>query len=190
MPCFECHSSEEMHGELGEYESRYADRPTPSCIAACHTTVSAEDEIDQHTDVHLERLACQVCHSIEYKNCYSCHVQLSEDGTPFFRTEPSEMAFRIGRNPIQSEARPWDYVVVRHVPISRDSFEYYGDDLLPNFNNRPTWTYATPHNIQRQTPQNSSCDACHGNPAVFLTEDDVDPTELEANQPVIVDIVP
>jgi len=38
--------------------------------------------------------------------------------------------------------------------------------------------------------QNGSCDACHGNPAVFLTEDAVDPDELEANRDVIVYEIP
>ncbi|MEI2421919.1 hypothetical protein V6O07_16705, partial [Arthrospira platensis SPKY2] len=54
----------------------------------------------------------------------------------------------------------------------------------------PTWTYATPHNIQRNTPQTASCNACHGNADIFLTEDKVSPETLQANQPVIVPEVP
>ncbi|MCJ7725856.1 MAG: hypothetical protein MUP76_05645, partial [Acidimicrobiia bacterium] len=64
------------------------------------------------------------------------------------------------------------------------------DDLLPNFDARPTWVYATPHNIQRNTPQNASCGSCHGNAELFLTEDRVAPEELEANRPVIVIEIP
>jgi thiosulfate/3-mercaptopyruvate sulfurtransferase len=100
------------------------------------------------------------------------------------------MTFKIGRNPIQSPERPWEYVTLRHVPIARDSFAYYGEDLLPNFDTLPTWVYATPHNTQRVTPQSSSCDACHGNPEVFLTRDDVREDELETNRSVIVEEVP
>jgi len=96
----------------------------------------------------------------------------------------------IGRNPIQNAARPWEFVVLRHVPVARDSFAFYGEDLLPNFDARPTWTYATPHNIQRVTPQNRSCDACHGNAAIFLTEENVAADEREANRDVIVYEVP
>jgi thiosulfate/3-mercaptopyruvate sulfurtransferase len=188
MPCFTCHSGDEMHGLMeGDPANRYDGPPLPSCTGSgCHEELS---DNPQHT-FHQDVVACQVCHSIDYKNCYSCHVQLSEEGVPFFRTEPSEMAFQIGRNPIQSEDRPWEYVVVRHVPVSPTSFEYYGENLLPNFNDRPTWVYATPHNIQLQTPQNASCDACHGNPDVFLIEEDVLPEELEANQDVIVYDIP
>jgi thiosulfate/3-mercaptopyruvate sulfurtransferase len=191
MPCFECHSGAEMHGlqEDFDHQHRYDGPPTPSCTD-CHVQVGNGDDNPQHSAIHMDRLSCQVCHSIEYKNCYSCHVQLSDEGDPFFRTEESQMLFYIGRNTTQSEDRPWEYVVVRHVPIDRESFSYYGDDLLPNFNARPTWLYATPHNIQRQTPQNASCNACHGNEAIFLTADNVDPDELDANQEVIVNEIP
>jgi thiosulfate/3-mercaptopyruvate sulfurtransferase len=117
-------------------------------------------------------------------------VERADDGTPFFKSDPSQMMVRIGQNPIQNAERPWDFVVLRHVPIARDTFAYYGEALLPNFDSRPTWTYATPHSIQRVTPQNSSCSACHDNPSVFLTADDVDPDELAANRDVIVTEVP
>jgi thiosulfate/3-mercaptopyruvate sulfurtransferase len=79
---------------------------------------------------------------------------------------------------------------VRHVPIVRDSFAYYGENLLPNFDALPTWKYATPHNIQRNTPQTETCNSCHGNAEFFLTADDVLPEELEANKDVIVEEVP
>jgi thiosulfate/3-mercaptopyruvate sulfurtransferase len=76
------------------------------------------------------------------------------------------------------------------VPISPTSFEYYGEDLLTNIESLPTWLYATPHNIQLETPQNESCNACHGNADIFLTVDKVSPTERTANQSVIVDQIP
>jgi thiosulfate/3-mercaptopyruvate sulfurtransferase len=117
-------------------------------------------------------------------------VQQTDDGRPFYRVDPSQMMFRIGLNPRQGPERPWEYVPLRHVPVAKDSFAYYGENLLSNFDSLPTWAYATPHTIQRITPQNSSCDACHGNPDVFLTEDDVLPDELPANQEVIVREVP
>ncbi len=40
MPCFDCHTSDEMHGKLGEAEHRYDGPPTPSCTDAdCHPDV-------------------------------------------------------------------------------------------------------------------------------------------------------
>jgi len=193
MICEDCHTADEMHGTgtQGDFTHRYDGLATPSCTQeGCHEDVAPGDGIAQHDEIHLQRLQCQVCHSAEYKNCYNCHVQLSEEGTPFFRTDPSQMMVMIGRNPIQNPARPWEFVVLRHVPVARDSFSFYGEDLLPNFDARPTWTYATPHNIQRVTPQNRSCDACHGNEAIFLTEENVAADEREANRGVIVYEVP
>ncbi len=190
MPCFECHSADEMHGAMGAADHRYDGPPTPGCQDAdCHPDVAPGDGITNHTEGHFEAMACQVCHSTTYKNCYSCHVAV-QDGEPYFKIEPSEMAFKIGLNPLQGADRPWKYVPVRHMPIDPDSFSYYGEDLLPNFEALPTWKYATPHNIQRITPQNETCGACHGNAEFFLTAEDVAPDELEANKDVIVEELP
>ena len=106
------------------------------------------------------------------------------------RWSKEEHELFIGNNVNQTDERPWQWVPVRHVPIDPESFAYYGEDLLPEFDSLPTWAYATPHNIQLSTPQNSSCDACHGNAAIFLTEDKVNPAELEANQGVVVTEIP
>ena len=191
MACQNCHTGDVMHGMTGEFNHRYDGPQEPSCTQdGCHDTVAPGDGNIQHTEQHLESLSCQVCHAVQYKQCYGCHVQKSDEGVPYFQIEPSEMMFKIGRNPIQSDDRPYKYVPVRHVPIARTSFEYYGEDLLPNFDNRPTWTYATPHTIQRKTPQNESCTSCHKNKGIFLTEDDVAPDELEANRNVIVEKIP
>jgi thiosulfate/3-mercaptopyruvate sulfurtransferase len=190
MSCFECHSADELHGALGEFEHRYDGAPTPGCQDAdCHPDVAPGDGVANHTEYHFEAMSCQVCHSTTYKNCYSCHVA-QKDGVAFYQIEPSVMAFKIGRNPLQSDDRPWTYVPVRHVPIDPESFAYYGEDLLSNFDALPTWKYATPHTIQRNTPQTETCDACHGNAELFLTADDVLPEELEANKDVIVDEIP
>lgn len=205
MSCVDCHSGAEMHGQTGNCEQchaapeeatlpppnhRYDGAQSPRC-ETCHMTASVgNDGIEMHA-VHGGDLSCQVCHSISYTSCDGCHVQISEDsGLPFFRTDGSYLTFLIGRNPRKSFDRPYDYVPVRHVPIAEDSFAFYGPDLLPFYEALPTWAYATPHNIQRDTPQNASCEACHGNESLFLTADKVTPVELEANRPVIVDTIP
>jgi thiosulfate/3-mercaptopyruvate sulfurtransferase len=186
MNCNDCHTASEMHGADGDFEYRYEGMSRPSCTdVGCHDDIAPGGENEQHSEVHLDKLSCQVCHSTTYKNCYNCHVALSDEGTPFFRTDESEMLFLIGHNPIQSDDRPWEYVPVRHVPVAPDSFAFYGEDLLPNFDSRPTWTYATPHNIQRITPQNESCDGCHGGDTYFLTSERVAEAELQANAAVI-----
>lgn len=205
MTCIDCHTGHEMHGQtdncqdchtapddvtLAPPDHRYSGVQNPSC-EACHVTAATgEDDIEMHQE-HGGDLSCQVCHSVAYTSCDGCHVAISETtGNPFYATDGSYLGFYIGKNPRKSYDRPYDYVTLRHVPIATDSFVFYGNDLLPNYNALPTWVYATPHNIQRETPQTESCDSCHGNPDLFLTIDKIYPEELEANLSVIVDTIP
>ena len=197
MTCIDCHPGTELHGiAVNDTDSpppthRYDGTEGPRCEDCHESAMLGEDGIKMHRIHEVNQLACQVCHSTTYVNCDSCHVAVSEaSGNAYFETADTYFTFLIGRNPIQSAERPYQYVPVRHVPIDPESFAFYGDDLLPNFNDQPTWRYATPHNIQKETPQNISCNDCHGNPAIFLTSDKVSPEELEANQDVIVDTVP
>jgi len=190
MHCNDCHSGDEMHGTMGDFDHRYDGAALPSCTdAGCHDDLEVGGAIPQHSEGHLAQVSCQVCHTAPYKSCYNCHVQQSDEGVPYYKIDEAQMGFQIGINPIRSGDRPWKYVPVRHVPIARDSFSFYGDDLLPNFDSLPTWKYATPHTIQRVTPQNQGC-TCHEDLTLFLTADDVDPDELEANQAVIVAEIP
>ena len=205
MNCVDCHDNHELHGQppncqechtgpeemaLAPADHRYAGLQSPTCESCHPSAVLAKDNIEMHT-VHGADLSCQVCHSVTYSNCDGCHVAISEkSGAPFFETEGTYFTFLIGLNPNLSYTRPYKYVPVRHVPSAADGFEFYGENLLPNFNALPTWAYATPHNIQLKTPQAESCNACHGNPDYFLTQEKVTPEELEANLPVIVPAIP
>lgn len=195
MSCVKCHEGADLHGmteETASADHRLSGAEDPKCTD-CHAEVaSGADGIDMHTQ-HGDgaEISCQVCHSVTYTSCDGCHVAISEtSGKPFFETEATYTTFFIGRNPLQSEDRPYKYVPVRHVPVATTSYEFYGENLLTNFDSLPTWVYATPHNIQRFTPQNATCEACHGNPEIFLTADKVQETELAANQNVIVNAIP
>jgi hypothetical protein len=194
MTCIDCHTGSEMHGgsvveSNGSPPAHRYDPPEEPSCRNCHLKVG-NDDVTMH-EVHDDNLSCQVCHSVAYINCDSCHVAISEQtGNPFFETAADYLTFLIGRNPIQSEDRPYEFVPVRHVPVDPDSFAYYGDNLLPNFDDQPTWRYTTPHNIQRETPQTESCSSCHGNEELFLTAEKVNPEELEANRSVIIETIP
>lgn len=206
MTCADCHDANEMHGVQVNCASchpdgkeevavlppdahRYAGMQSPRCETCHSSSATGQDGVEQHL-VHEGRLSCQVCHSINYKNCYSCHVQLNEADLPYFKTEPSEMGFLIGRNPLKSYERPYDFVPVRHVPTAVDAYSFYGQDLLGRFLSQPTWRYATPHNVQLNTPQSETCNACHGNPDIFLTIDKIRPEEVAANRSVLITRVP
>ena len=191
MDCYDCHNITQFHGSGTPRTHRYDGEGMPSCLD-CHSDSSPEQtEENLAHDIHWEKLACSVCHaSGPYQNCYSCHVATDEEGLPYYTTEESQMQFKIGRNPLPSQDHPWEYVLVRHVPVEPDTFAFYGDMLLQDFDNLPTWKLTTPHNIQRATPQNATCNNCHGNADLFLTADDVRPARWQANQVVMVEQIP
>lgn len=192
MTCFDCHSGAEMHGDGTTPPDRYAVTNGPTCLG-CHKGLMEAKGIAQHT-LHKGKVACQVCHSMPYKNCYGCHVGKEKRGL----AHPSRLDFRIARNPLKSTQRPWNYSVVRHVPILPDSFDEWGV-TLKGYASAPTWRYASPHNIQKKTPQNADCDACHGKEDLFLTAKSIQalitegvmvPEEVTANAAVVVDKLP
>jgi len=205
MTCVDCHTSQILHGadsncdechsspegpQVPKAETRYGGLQIPRC-ETCHIRVTTgSDGIAMH-EQHGSELSCQVCHSIAYTSCDGCHVSISETtGNPRFSTDGSYLTFLIGKNPFKSYDRPYDYVPVRHIPIDPESYSYYGENLLPTFGELPTWAYATPHNTQLVTPQTESCNSCHGNPALFLTLDKIDPAERGANLSVYIESIP
>ena len=198
MKCTDCHTAAEMHGDYANIEGfttddpmhRYEGGQEPMCTQ-CHETIGAADDAIQMHQMHGDKLSCQVCHSESYSSCDGCHVQTSEEtGNAYFSTEGTYLTFFIGKNPLKSDERPYEYVTVRHIPVAPTSYSFYTGAEMANFDALPTWAYATPHNIQRETPQNVSCEACHGNAEIFLTADKVAESELTANQGVIVEQVP
>jgi thiosulfate/3-mercaptopyruvate sulfurtransferase len=184
--CGKCHKAEEMHGDGKDYANRYEVENKPNCLE-CHEEIYKDTSVNakQHTD-HKDKLSCQVCHSMPYKNCYGCHVGKDDQGLTYYKTQGSMLNFKIGLNPLQSEKRPEKFVTLRHVPVDQNTFRFYVEDGLSRFAALPTWKLATPHNIRRQTPQNKRCNGCHGNVELFLSEKDLKADYLEANKKVIV----
>jgi thiosulfate/3-mercaptopyruvate sulfurtransferase len=185
MHCKACHNEEHIHGTGIESDTRYAIEDPVSC-RTCHT-IGAENA---YHAMHGQTFQCQVCHAQSYKNCADCHAGSGVQ-------QPSWLSFKIGRNPIPSQ-REGAYVVLRHVPISEQTYSSWGVST-PGYASLPTFKYATPHNIVRRTARTDTtggltCDqACHQSPAVisgfFLRQVDLDslpPAEREANQALIV----
>lgn len=184
--CGKCHTAGEMHGDGRDYANRYAVSNGPKCLD-CHGAIyEPKFKNARNHWIHRDQISCQVCHSQRYKNCYACHLGKDQQGFTYFKTQKSELNFKIGRNPLRTELRPEKFVTLRHAPVDHRSFDVYVKDGLSNFDALPTWKLATPHNIRRQTPQNRTCNACHGNEALFLLQKDVKETYREANRPVIV----
>jgi thiosulfate/3-mercaptopyruvate sulfurtransferase len=190
MPCVRCHTTVQFHGDGKTYTTRYDGPVSPNCLDCHPQAAPGKGQVTEHK-LHGNKVACQVCHSAgPYKNCYGCHVGLDDNGLPYRKLPPSKLEFKIGRNPLPGAERPWQFVLLRHVPVPKDHFAYYGADLLPGYDRVPTWKYTTPHNIQRKTPQNKTCNSCHGNTDLFLTAKDIPADELAVNGAVIVEKAP
>jgi hypothetical protein len=185
MTCMACHKAEEMHAAAGAGTTRHTLAHRPDCIK-CHPEADAENASNPAHRLHRGRLACQVCHVQAYKNCSSCHVGRDKDGLPFFKCRKTEVTFKIGLNPKPDESHPQTFVVVRHPPADPEMLDHYRKGVLNAFDKVPTWKRAAPHNIRRQTEQNRECNNCHGNAALFLGPQDMEPWELKANAAVIV----
>jgi thiosulfate/3-mercaptopyruvate sulfurtransferase len=184
--CNKCHKADEMHGDGNDYENRYAVENGPKCVT-CHQTIyDTKSENAKNHWVHKDQVACQVCHSQPYKNCYACHFGRDKSGLKFFKTKGSYLNFKIGLNPLRTKKRPEKFVLVRHIPVDQESFKFYVKNGLTNFDRLPTWKLATPHNLRRKTSQNETCNSCHGNQMLFLQKTDVKKKYLKANNNVIV----
>jgi thiosulfate/3-mercaptopyruvate sulfurtransferase len=217
MKCWDCHK-EDMHADASNYASRYHLPDLPNC-EDCHS--DTEDANLYHT-IHWpeqgEGLSCYVCHSQPYNNCNSCHTKNPDgDLSQWWQTGYTETDtdihegaggykeypdFKIGYN-YDQDLRKGEFIVVRHIPIVRDTYSPWGHQTLANYDDRVTWEYSSPHNIIKITPQTtveegSSCgSSCHAtgdkaeeNTKRFLWESYVAedyPDEVIANEPVVVD---
>jgi hypothetical protein len=103
-------------------------------------------------------------------------------------------------NPIP-QTRPYRFAVLRRSLMAPDSWQNYGVANLANFDVRPTFKYATPHNIQRWTSrtrvaQGQACyDNCHiinengtfRNRELYLFRSDLQSWEVAADTGIVVD---
>lgn len=184
MTCLDCHE-EPMHGDGNAYHSRWKVEGLPRC-EDCHEPLP-NAKTPAHDAGHTG-VSCQSCHAQAYNNCFQCHASINDEGAYHRAARSKDVMFKIGRNTVPADR--YEYVPVRHNPVARDAFQFFGENLLPNFDQYPTWKTASPHNIQRVTPQNQSCGSCHGNRDLFLTDDDLHPDDSKANEEVTLEEAP
>ncbi len=181
MQCAACHTGAELHASGDGLTSRYELHEMPRCVN-CHEKDLGK--VAQHK-VHLGKVQCQVCHAQDYANCYSCHTGKDESGLAYFVNQMEHETFKIGLN-YPGTGLSEEYILVRHVPVDQHLFDFYGKDALKTFGNVPTWKRTSPHNIQRTTWRSASCNNCHGQRKLFLSESDLLEYEKDANRRVVV----
>lgn len=155
--CTNCHSKNEIHGTGQFVEQRYKYSELPKC-KTCHAGLETKN---QYHSVHYSSFSCNTCHSQDYNNCGSCHI--NGEGARI----ASYQDFKIALNPIKDAKPEFKYAVVRHTLMAPDSWALYGVAQLANFNALPVYNYATPHNTLRWTTRTKvdagkACsDNCH-----------------------------
>lgn len=185
MDCVSCHKAEEMHAAAPEdLKGRYHLKEMVQCTS-CHQGLE-NGSIRDH-NIHIGKVQCQVCHSQTYVNCYSCHTGKDDNGVYYFQNKKEVEGMKIGLNyDKDAPGAGYNYMLVRHEPTDPDLFAFYVKDALANFDKVPNWKRASPHNIQRKTWQNASCNNCHGNRELFLSNKDLLDYEVKANKDVVV----
>lgn len=182
MTCMNCHDTVNVHGS-GEQETEMYELETlPKCVD-CHENVNnGNSDIIAHNVHSDDTMTCQVCHSGPANNCSNCHTGKG--------TTKNEFKLMIGKNPNQNELQPEKYIVIRHVPTVRDSFEIFDIPELEGYDQVANWKMSPTHNVSKTTKQNHKCNNCHGNEDIFLTEDDLLPSDSKANKKLLVDEIP
>ena len=185
MDCVSCHKQEEMHAAAPEgLKGRYHLKEMINC-EDCHQGLE-NGSVRDH-EIHIGKVQCQVCHSQTYVNCYSCHTGKDKEGLRYFQNQKEVEGMKIGLVYDKDEpGKAPNYTLVRHEPTDKKLFEYYVKDAFTNYDNTPTWKRTSPHNIQRKTWQNASCNNCHGNRDLFLSKADLLDYEVGANAVVVV----
>ncbi len=163
-----CHSGDEMHADGSMRSGRY-DRSaeTPACTQ-CHLQSSPPSDpaniyhqyhwpaeiLEGNSDVaDNRRLDCYVCHSQEYNNCDACHVSGVWTQDEEYHERNPYTTFKIGNNVNNAENDKGKYVVVRHIPVARDTYAPWGLPELGAYDEIPNWKYTSPHNSQQWTRQ-------------------------------------
>jgi len=190
MICTDCHEVSTLHGTGEIPTNMHTDKDEPQCISCHEDAMTKERGIEAHLAHEPNLLDCTVCHSQEANGCQNCHVSYKDETQKGVtsHTDPVK-AFKIAKNPHPDERHPYKYITVRHIPETVDMLAPVGYSKLDNYDKISNWQRSPTHNIQRFTPQNGDCNSCHGVKKVFLTEDDILPTDSPAvNNYLVTDI--
>lgn len=191
MTCADCHGWTNFHGPHEGEEMSYNmwDEDLPSCLD-CHPGQDPAAASDGVHNVHGDSLSCQVCHAQANNNCFECHLEYNADQTKLAGLSESKIMFKVGLNTNITPERPYKYVTLRHIPSNANMIANVGEGLMPKYDEKINWKYSPTHNIQKNTFQNESCEACHENTKIFLKQEDLRETDSKANEKVIPDPPP
>ncbi|WP_129125251.1 multiheme c-type cytochrome [Geomonas oryzae] len=169
MDCVSCHNTaQQFHGRGGAEEPQ--GMMTPGLIeASCHNCHQQVDKSNDAHSMHTDFVSCQACHGTEYESCISCHR----------RTPDAEHIFKLGM--FNGKVYPFVHTTGN---ISADMFAHMDIKLnQKDLEAKPTWAPYPTHFLQL-TPKHKKgaevmCENCHGNPELFLKDEDLTFPNLE-----------
>ena len=72
MKCWDCHKSNEMHGDGTWYNSLHEPGAMTTDCTNCHTSLPSSHASN---DPHAGKLHCSACHTKTVVSCYNCHIE-------------------------------------------------------------------------------------------------------------------
>ena len=157
--CFGCHT--QMSATSGAYFTSNATDPTWTDRVTAF--VNAPQPAAWSSATTYAGSALVSYNAVQYKSLWAGNLNHQPDTNPSWWQAvlapgpDALMTFRAGQNPkygIATGAKK--YAVLRHPPVDADVFTYTDEGgavpgLIPDLTALPTWKYATPHNILRNT---------------------------------------
>lgn len=167
MDCLDCHT-EDFHADASSANSFYAWAGLPQCVD-CHTDA---DSANVYHETHWpdgssypRSLDCQVCHAQPYTSCSGCHASGEWVTDPAYSVVDTTL--KIGLNPDPGLRPMVKWTLLRHIPVTPETFAPWGLSTLDQFDSRPTWNHTSPHTIRRWTARTDTTgggacsDRCH-----------------------------
>lgn len=165
MGCMSCHTEKEVHGNGVTYQTMINSGAVTTECRQCHEKVTGS----WHSQTHLDRVTCQSCHSMPYRNCTECHgwQRINDKASaPFKITYAIKLGVAHGK-----------LTTLVKGPVDTKMLLDQGlPEILPaNRLNVPqsSWYAGVPHNVIRPKPSQELCDRCHGPGTALLTERDL-----------------
>lgn len=146
MKCWDCHTSNDMHGNGTSYNSLHEAGAMEADCENCHKEGGTAPIYDHSkVDPHNGKLACTTCHAETVIACYSCHFE-SQVETHLKRAYKSINGFILLANRVRDG---------KIVPASFQSITYQGKTFT-------AFGPYTPHTIKKE---GRTCNDCHNNAA-------------------------
>jgi hypothetical protein len=150
MECWDCHNSDDMHGDGTEYNSMLEPKAINADCEDCHTAETLPDH--SAVDPHDGTLHCTACHSQSVISCYNCHFNSQLDHNKRAFTKIKDFIILGNR---EKDGK------VGTMSFQSLTYEYPADKAAQDA--YATWVAIAPYTSHTTTAAGRTCDDCHAN---------------------------